>query len=109
MEASRPCKGSTKQEVATLKLAKVWFLSVEIETYLKAVKKDLSPDWEDASVQLADVEVGMELDSWKVAEIFSYIYIWWKERNSKKDLYCQAGDLGKISLRVVVRDNSRMG
>ena len=64
MEASRPCKGSTKQEVATLKLAKVWFLSeLEIETYLKAVKKDLSPDWEDASVQLADVEVGMELDS----------------------------------------------
>ena len=50
--------------MATLKLAKVWFLSeLEIETYLKAVKKDLSPDWEDASVQLADVEVGMELDS----------------------------------------------
>ena len=50
--------------MATLKLAKVWFLSeLEIETYLKAVKKDLSPDWEDASVQLADVEVGMELGS----------------------------------------------
>ena len=26
---------------------------------LKVVKKDLSPDWEDASVKLADVEVGI--------------------------------------------------
>ena len=27
------------------------------ETFLQVVKKDLSPDWEDASVKLADVEV----------------------------------------------------
>ena len=54
--------------VVTLKLAMVFFLHKSIKFkfspsklkyLLKVVKKDLSPDWEDASVKLPDVEVGI--------------------------------------------------
>ena len=75
---SRPGKGSAKQELVTLKLAKVLKLlntqsvnssmkpscsplicsMVNIEDiFYQVVKKDLSPDWEDASIKLTDVEV----------------------------------------------------
>ena len=78
----RPGRGSAKQEVVTLKLAKVLKLlktrcvnsslkpscsplicsMVNIEeVFYQVVKKDLSPDWEDASIKLTDVEVTSSL------------------------------------------------